>query len=197
MFIHSPRILSCLPTRSLLWLFPSFRPHSHTPSFVADLQVIAWCCYQQLQVRWQTEAVDSDWSGARTERSPPLYRGSCLQLRDGKRILWWSIVLLPACIKSASEKMGWNGQFSQCVRVWVRGRWSPASAFTCVCVKWSWNTTIDSQEPERSHSQTQDQDLLASVKWKLLCRGQIYNEYQLMKRLYACLDNRVDLQRQH
>lgn len=87
MFIHSPRILSCLPTRSRLWLFPSFRPHSHTPSFVADLQVIARCCYQQLQVRWQMEVVDSDWSGARAERSPPLYRGSCLQLRDGKRIL--------------------------------------------------------------------------------------------------------------
>lgn len=133
MFIHSPRILSCLPTRSRLWLFPSFRPHSHTPSFVADLQVIACCCYQQLQVRWQTEAVDSDWSGARAERSPPLYRGSCLQLRDGKRILRWSIVLLAACVKSASEKMGWNGRFSQCVRAWVRVR-SPASAITCVCV---------------------------------------------------------------
>lgn len=36
--------------------------------------------------------------------------------------------------------------------VWGCGWWgrrSPASAITCVCVKWSWNTTIYSQEPER------------------------------------------------
>lgn len=187
MFIHSPRILFYLPTRSRLCLFP-------LPPTLPRSLLCHWFAGYYLPVFWTAAGRVAASSSslrlvvkktAKIRAFASTLQGPLFQLSDSERILHAEQFFYQPVFREPVRRWAELATLlvCWCVSVWGKGV-SPAPVISCLCqmelknnngLLGAWAVTSRDTRPRSSHSRDISESETCFTQG--LSRGQIYNQY--------------------